>query len=115
MLVAEWIDNPWDVGVLERAEFECDVCGFTMTGDDLATLEWDEPTVVLAGRPVHECPACVVDVLTKGDRPLWDDDVKVGSLLMPHICGVTAHGCTCAADDELDRQIDYMKEDRTHD
>lgn len=101
-------DNPWDTDALTNEMFECDTCNFGMTGAQIVSLGWDEPTVVLAGRPVHECPPCVTAWASSADG---EGEAKVGLLLMPHVCGVTEIGCTCAADDEADRQLDHEREE----
>jgi hypothetical protein len=102
-------DNPWDTPQIDDAEFECFTCGFSIMGCEMRSLSWDETTVVLAGRPVQHCPACVVAWIGRADP---DEELPTGMLLMPHLCGITAHGCTCAADDATDHEIDHEKETR---
>lgn len=102
-------DSVWDVGVLEEAAFECNACGFSMTGLQLATLEWDDdPTKQTAGDTIHACPACVT---TAVDNGTFESDANpIGWLVMPHICGVTDLHCTCASDEAADQQLDHERE-----
>lgn len=101
-------DNVWDIGVLERADFECNHCGFSMTGDELATLEWDDRDVTEAGNPVHACPACVTDAVQQNS--FGHEDITIGLLLMPHICGVTDIHCQCAEEERADEQLEQERE-----
>lgn len=104
-------DSPWDTDALDNEDFECDTCGFSLTGAQVVGLDWDEPSVVLAGRPVHECPACVLDAVKVVGRGPFTEKTKVGLLLMPHVCGVTERWCSCAADDEADRRYEQEREE----
>ena len=94
--------------MLEQADFECNHCGFSMTGLELATLEWDDRDVTESGDPVHACPACVTDAIQQSS--FGHEDITIGLLLMPHICGVTDLACQCAEEERADQQLDHVRE-----
>lgn len=101
-------DNVWEIGVLEEAAFECNACGFSMTGNQLATLGWENTDRQEAGDTIHACPACVAEAVQSDT--FESDEIKIGWLVVPHICGVTDLHCTCEADEAADQQREHERE-----